>query len=237
MKRQQTIIFVILLGICGLAGFIWLFCNPTPKPPPKPIKQHVKVVREPKVRPVKQPHEAQAGTIAYLDARNGFRDATFGASSESIPDLVLLNEDAARHMKTFTRPSDDRSLGNVPLRKIEYTFFNDQLCEVTLRWRIQYPNNDFSVPPTTTLPAFCATLYGKPTKYSVNKSGDFYAWHGKKASITITETRLPGVEKNVKGGWVVPPITAGEMVIYNLPSARNVEAMVATQVSQQPDGL
>ena len=70
------------------------------------------------------------GSIAYLDARNGFRDVTFGSSVSKYPGMVLVERDG--DMKVYKRPKDDLTLGEGRLQSILYFFYKDQLSEVML---------------------------------------------------------------------------------------------------------
>lgn len=236
MKR-----ILLLTTLCVLAGLLLTGCEQK-QPAPKPVKK-VKVAKakpEPKQKPVKQPVAVQPGTLQYLDAKNGFRDVDFGVSSDSLTGLVPVSEDAARRLKTFTRTGDELSLGDVPLQKIEYTFFDDKLCQVSLSWNIEFRDNAQRIPPPTDISAFCGTLYGRPTRHNVAKAAkdaSFYVWQGKRTEALMTEARMTGVPNVVNGGWTIPPTTSGKMVISSVPLERNAIALNASQTAQNSGGL
>jgi len=80
--------------------------------------------------------EALRGTIAYLDARNGFRDLKFGQSIAQCPGMRLVKSDyrgsAGKNIKTYVRDSDDLRIGTARLESIVYVFFKDRLMAVDL---------------------------------------------------------------------------------------------------------
>lgn len=233
MKR-----ILISMTILAVAGLFLSGCGGETPPPPKPKKQ-VKVKPEAKPKAAKPAKEkvAKLGTPAYLDAKNGFRDVTFGMTSDRIPGLVLLEEDASHQLKTYTRPNEDLQLGKLPLTKIEYTFFENKLCQVTLYWNLTYPASTLRVPPTTDLAGNCARLYGHPAKRSTTKDSTYFVWRSKKTGLMLTELRLPGVVDQIRGDWALPPATAGEMVIYSQPLRRNASALIASHVANMVESM
>jgi hypothetical protein len=68
------------------------------------------------------------GTLAYLDAKNGFRDLTFG--DPPTPEMDLVTD--AGDLKTYVRPSDDLTLGGAQLQTIGYRFYKDCLYSVAI---------------------------------------------------------------------------------------------------------
>ena len=224
MKR--VILTTIALSVAGL-----LFSGCGEKtPPPKP--KVVKAKPAPKPKPVKPVKEAKLGTPAYLDAKYGFRDLNFGTASGSLSDLTLVEDDAAQQLKTYTRANEQLMLGNVPLKKIEYTFFEDKLCQITLYWEVQYPSSLQGRPESTELSGYCTTLYGKPALRQVNKDNTYYVWHGQKAGLMLTENLLHGVRDVAHGtGWALSPSTTGIMVIYSEPLRRSITSLSVKQTS------
>ena len=235
MKRllSSTLILVAV-------GLLMTGCKKSAPPPPKAKKQtKIALKPEPKPKVIKLPKEKETrlGTIGYLDSKNGLRDVTFGVASDIVPGLVLVEEDEGKQLRTYVRSNDDLSLGDMPLTKIEYTFFEDKLCQVTLYWNLTYPDNTLRMPPTTELAGQCTMLYGRPAKRSTTKDSTYYVWSGKKVGLMITELRLPGVDDQIRGDWGVPPTTTGEMVIYSQPIRRNATALIASSAAKISEGL
>lgn len=73
---------------------------------------------------------AQTGSVARLDEQYGFRDLKFEQSIQSIPGMVLLEDDG--DMKFYSRKDDSLDYRGAKLQKIEYAFYKGQLANVTL---------------------------------------------------------------------------------------------------------
>jgi hypothetical protein len=75
------------------------------------------------------PTEPSPGSLAYLDARNGFRDLKFGDPPLQGMRLVEDHGD----MKYYTQPSDDLTIGNAKIKEISYGFYKGRLSTVLLQ--------------------------------------------------------------------------------------------------------
>jgi len=75
---------------------------------------------------------ASAGDLADLDARDGFRDARFGASVDAFEDLILLSARGARGTTLYSRGSENLSFGGAQLDGVTYGFYAGRLYFVTL---------------------------------------------------------------------------------------------------------
>lgn len=75
---------------------------------------------------------AAAGGLEDLDARNGFRDARFGAPFESFRGLALLSDGGARGSTLYVRPADELRFGEASLDGVTYGFYAGRLYYVTL---------------------------------------------------------------------------------------------------------
>jgi len=69
------------------------------------------------------------GTVAYLDARNGFRGVKFGEPPK--PGMVLIENDD--NSKFYRRESDDMTMGSGRCSEIVYGFYKNQLYTVLLK--------------------------------------------------------------------------------------------------------
>jgi hypothetical protein len=71
------------------------------------------------------------GSLAYLDARNGFRDVTFGDAITKYPDMVKDSTSGA--LTCYRRPTDDLVVGEGTLASIHYCFYKARLSHVLLK--------------------------------------------------------------------------------------------------------
>jgi hypothetical protein len=62
------------------------------------------------------------GSLAYLDAKNGFRDLTFG--DPPTPDMQLTEESG--DFRTYVRATDDLTIGEAHLQFIAYRFYKNR---------------------------------------------------------------------------------------------------------------
>jgi hypothetical protein len=80
------------------------------------------------VRPPSTPANPSPGSLAYLDARNGFRDLTFGDPPQQGMRVVEDHGDT----KYYTRPSDDLTIGGAKIKEISYGFYKGRLYSVLI---------------------------------------------------------------------------------------------------------
>jgi len=197
--------------------------KPSP-PPPQPVKAPP--------QPVKAP-----GSINYLDFKNGFRDVVFGQQESSIGDLVLKTQDEQRQVKTFTRSGELLLLFGVPLKSIEYSFFKGQLYLVSIKWRIEQKDDAQTPSPVVTLAPFCASLYGPPSFRTIEKDPVELKWSGQQVELTMSESVVHGVRDLLKGGWAIPPVASGQMVLEKTDFRKAFTAMLASVAESRKDGL
>lgn len=230
MKR-----FFLLNAICVLALLLGTGCD---EKKPKPPKRAKIVKPEKPARPSRPVREVLPGSIAYLDRRNGFRDVTLGDSVTNFSNLVLVSEDSARQLKVYTRTDDDLTFGTVPLQNIRYTFYGDRLCEVELRWKIEYPDAPFRTPPLSSISSYCTKLYGSPTikRSSRKEQTSQHVWRGRKAELILTEIQLRGVPDVINGTWDIPPTTAGQIAVVDIPLRQAAGAIAASNATRNPHG-
>jgi len=88
--------------------------------------------------------DQEQGSLAALDEKNGFQDAKFGmplsAFSGMIPDE---NNESGYSHQTYTRLSDKKMLGEIPLSLVEYTFYKDRL--ISIQFRAEGEENSYNV--------------------------------------------------------------------------------------------
>ncbi len=72
----------------------------------------------------------QPGSLAYLDARYGFRDLKFEQSITTCKDMALLEDDG--DLKFYTCKNDSLEQGGARLLRIEYGFYKGKLANVTI---------------------------------------------------------------------------------------------------------
>lgn len=74
---------------------------------------------------------AWGGVLADLDARNGFRDTTFGTPPAAYPGMVFARQDGP--LAIYVRPGDELRMGMaIPLTYIVYGFYQSQLATVMI---------------------------------------------------------------------------------------------------------
>ena len=238
MKRIEFLTVVILAGLC-LTG-----CKEKPTPPPKstprPVKKAVKAETATQInKPAHQLRGIEPGSLSYLDAKDGFRDVRFGIASSNMDNLVLIQENTDNKSKIFTRIGDELMLNDVPLETIEYTFFEDKLCQVVLKWNVISTNEQNPRPQPTKIPIIVASVYGRPTRRTQNKDENLYVWNGRKVGVMIDEIFLSGVKDVINQGdsWKIPPTTVGKMLIYSRQLDRQATAENAAEVTPESGGL
>lgn len=74
---------------------------------------------------------AVAGGLTDLDAKNGFRDAQFGAKFETFQGMELLEESG--DLKFYRRSADELKIGAAVLESISYGFYKGELMSVVLK--------------------------------------------------------------------------------------------------------
>jgi hypothetical protein len=122
------------------------------------------------------PALALAGSIDDLDAKNGFRDLTFGTPSSDVADLQGKRSAGDQpEVFGYSRSGDKLFIGEVPV-KITWRFFKDRLYEV--RIEAAY------VGASELLKSFQAS-YGLPTDLGEFSAGDFFVWKGRKVRIRM----------------------------------------------------
>jgi hypothetical protein len=226
MKRSFVLAAAATAAVWLMAG-----CERTEQAPPPRV--HHKAAIEAKAKPEKSPRQILPGTAEYLDLKNGFRDVVFGTPQASFTDLVLKEKDDATGTATYTRSGDLLNSDGVPLQEIDYTFFKDQLSAVTVKWKLEFPTNDFSAPASSGLAAGCTQLYGRPKQLQTQRDMTHYIWSGQKVRIRLDEMKMSGVANTSGGGWAIPPVTSGEMVIESIPLIQELNIYVSSQTANK----
>lgn len=87
-------------------------------------------VEMPKAESVPKSISAPKGTIAALDAKNGFREVTFGTKIKLGKEWVKLEE--SKGLTIVTRTSDRKELGKAKLEGIAYGLFDEKVIIITI---------------------------------------------------------------------------------------------------------
>ena len=78
------------------------------------------------------PAVAGAGDLKALDAENGFRDARFGTSLDTLDGLQLLTESGAAGTQLYIRPDESLEIGAARLDGVTYGFYRERLYFVAI---------------------------------------------------------------------------------------------------------
>ncbi len=113
------------------------------------------------------------GSVAYLDARNGFRDMKFGEPPKS--GMVLTEKQG--DLKFYRRASDDLTVGSGRVAAITYIFYKNRLFTVMLQTK--------GIMNSQALLATFRAAYGPGDK--PNEFLDAYLWSGKIVSVSYNE--------------------------------------------------
>lgn len=232
MKSSHLKTNLILFATVAASGWLAVGCGKPAEQAPR-VAHHKQVATNSVAKTTAPVAKSPAvGTPAYLDAKNGFRDLSFGQNESDFNNLVLVSKDDNRPTTVYTRTGDVLDLEGVPLEKIEYVFFKGQLAKIRLVWTATYPDNTFPSPPSTRIAAQCSKLYGKPRRDLVKKDSIEFGWAGQKVNISLNEFKLKGAGQKAGGTWIIPPSSSGEMILSSIPLMRAVDSYVAEKTAQ-----
>lgn len=115
------------------------------------------------------------GSLATLDAKNGFRDVKFGAPAEAFPGMEhsLTLDDYEYH----NRPSDKLLLGDIPIKEIGYDFNKNRLVRVHIILDAKKVDKDEVLKSLS-------FAYGGPN-YTVGRE---IIWEGKKVILSLVDS-------------------------------------------------
>ena len=115
------------------------------------------------------------GSLAYLDARNGFRDMQFGTPFSTFKNLHL--EEDSGDIKVYSRPGDALTMGEAKLAHLYYAFYKGRLSNVHMT----------TDGPTSSRAALASlqAAYGTPRK--PNQFLEEYWWIGRVVVASYTE--------------------------------------------------
>lgn len=121
--------------------------------------------------------------LDLLDEKNGFRDAKFGRDLKEFQNMVFIG--GKGNIKNYMRTTDNLTIDNEKIDKIEYGFFKNKLYQVF----ITSTNTTAGMSIRMTL----ERAYGKPTKE--NKPLKYEAeatslWEGKKVKLAYLPQSL-----------------------------------------------
>lgn len=115
---------------------------------------------------------SNAGSIADLDSKYGFRDLKFEARIDSIPGFVI-NEDEG-DQKFYSKSGDDLKIGEAELKSISYGAYKGKLSHVLIVTSGYLNSNR--------LLDILKEAYGRA--YQGNKYIERYSWFGKRVSMS-----------------------------------------------------
>lgn len=234
MTNTIRLAFISALSIALVTG-----CEKSQPPP----AQKAKAARPPKpvakriAKPSKTAPSPNPGTVQYLDYNNGFRNLVFGQQESSMTNLVLKFVDATRQLRTYALEDDALVIEGTPLKSIEYSFFKGRLFQVRATWQRPPKTGVLSIATPSGVATTCSSLYGRPKHRSARQHGEVYIWRGKEVALILNEIIIPGVPDSLTGGWAIPPVTRGSMVMESLPLRKEMQLLVASAKAQSPDGL
>jgi len=122
------------------------------------------------------PPDVPMGSIAYLDARNGFRDMRFGDAPT--PGMTLIEDGG--DTKIYRRASDDLSIGSGRLSFLVYSFYKNRFCEAMLKTR--------GILDSQALLETFRAAYGPG--YQANEFLPEYSWFGVVAGVEYDENSI-----------------------------------------------
>lgn len=118
------------------------------------------------------------GSIAYLDARAGFRDVRLGITEKELSDAVLIWKDGSDsvYVRKYERPE----MPAVELKSVEYRFINGVLNAITVK--LKRPDD------ALTLRKGLIEAYGQPT----SDSSGITEWKGSRlrAQMAVLSERV-----------------------------------------------
>jgi hypothetical protein len=117
-----------------------------------------------------------AGSLAYLDFTNGFRDLTFGDAPT--PDMQLAEQRGETTL--YRRPGDDLTLGRAGLYDLAYVFYTGRLLAILLK--------AIGHQPTQTLLKELQDTYGKGDR--ADPSRERYVWQGTRVLVVYDHRPL-----------------------------------------------
>lgn len=135
------------------------------------------------------------GSAEYLDAKNGFRDVTFGQAPTA--DMVRRSRSKVTvlALDMYARPHERLAIGRVKLDYILYGFYKERLIEVDLKVRPE---------DCQLLTRFLEAAYGGPSEKT---NGSLVReWNGESVSLMWTD-----MSKSDLGGPCLVNIWNGEL--------------------------
>lgn len=124
---------------------------------------------------------SKPGSVAYLDARYGFREVRFGQSPAEIRGLELIERQAEWGKAKYKRETEDRQLGPICLGRVIYVFYENHLYTI----QIERTSDDEGMLKLLT------EAYGPPT--SRRTDGRLY-WEGNRVRLLYWGGRVEFIE-------------------------------------------
>lgn len=145
---------------------------------PAVTKPSKPAVPEPKPAPKAPKIDVEKGSLAYLDARNGFLDMTFGDSFEKhAAKLVLVEKGDTLY---YRLKSPVKSLGDAKLHDLAVGFYKGRMSDVMIRTK-GYVNSRAILKVLT-------ANYGDP--YQPNEYLEEYYWFGNVVRVSFDQNSI-----------------------------------------------
>ncbi len=174
IRLSMGVLVTVALGACGLPV---PFSLPGSSPQRPPVTAKAPSTRPPEpasgIQPTTVAPEPEPGSLAYLDAHNGFRELTFG--EPPAPSMVLANEVGAKQY--YTRPDDNLSLGAAHLEPLLYGFYKQRLQTVLIQTK--------GAANSHAIFEELQRAYGPGTQ--PDPSQPRYTWRGRRVSVSYQE--------------------------------------------------
>ena len=117
-------------------------------------------------------HSVAQGSLAALDAKNGFKDAKLGTALTQFKGIVPYKGDK---LGSMVRPSDAKRIGDIPLKYIKYNFYKGKLASILVMVDIDYKDE---------ILATLTNAYGR----GIESIGCFRAWKTQKVDMELLPT-------------------------------------------------
>lgn len=177
MKRLFTLLLLLPFG--ALSAQAQSSAPPQSLAAPQPARDSLPVYTLHHELMAQITRDLQQQLLAKLDARNGFRDVTFGTHLKYFKKVVLESkEDDDRN---YRRVTDQLSINGMPLTEIVYGFYKERLHHIYL--------TSPGVENSRQLLKFFQAIYGPGERvYEETEAFDnMIQWTGKKVVLTYAE--------------------------------------------------
>ena len=135
-----------------------------------------------------------------LDNKNGFRDAKFGMPISAFKGMKRdKSTDGITELKFYTRATDIKKLGDIPLNSITYTFNKvDRLMSILITADEQYGEDILET---------LNSAYGKGWHCTwCTAKGEWYMWNGNSVRLNVNLANYVSIEFITKNESILLPV-------------------------------